>query len=155
MHLDQPSPGATDPWPWLPTGEGCSWSKDEGHSDDFSLKIAKETSGPTEWIMDRESDGAWTQRWTPSIGFRVTCYIKTENVQDRGSYLALRWGIYNYPERYPYICSQKLVGTHDWTRVEVEIHGPPPPEISAISLILRQDGPGTTWFDDLEVEILV
>ena len=62
--------------------------------------------------------------------------------------------MYNYPERYPYICSQKLVGTNDWTRVEVEIHGPPPPEISAIAIILRQDGPGTTYFDDLEVEVL-
>ncbi len=155
LRLNEPSPCNTDPWPWLPEGDGCSWCKDEGRSDNFSLKISKETdSPPTEWQMDRESDGAWTQRWTAGIAYRITCYIKTENVQSRGSCLAVRWGVYNYPQRFPYICSQKLVGTHDWTQVEVEIHGPPPPENSSIIIILRQDGPGTTWFDDLEVELL-
>ena len=63
-------------------------------------------------------------------------------------------GVYNYAERYPYICSQKLTGTHDWTRVTVEIHGPPPPDISAVHLIFRQDGSGASWLDDLEVEVL-
>lgn len=154
MRLDEPTPGNTDPWPWLPEGAGCDWCKDEGRSDNFSLKINKDSDGPTEWLMDRESDGAWTERWSAGIGFRITCYIKTENTQSRGACLAVRWGVYNYPERFPYLCSQKLVGTHDWTKVEVEIHGPPPPGNSSIVLILRQDGPGTTWFDDLEVEIL-
>ena len=64
----------------------------------------------------------------------------------------MRWGIYNYPDRYPYICSQKLIGTHDWTLVQAEIHGPPPPESSTLYIMLRQDGSGTTFFDDLEVE---
>jgi hypothetical protein len=155
LRLNEPTPGNTDPWIWEPQhGEGAEWCKDEGRSDNFSLKISKDTSGPTEWTMVRESDGAWTEKWIYSTGFRVTVYIKTADVQGRGSFLALRWAVYNYPERYPYICSQKLVGTHDWTRVEVEIHGPPPPEISATSLILRQDGSGTTFFDDLDVEVL-
>ena len=154
LRLNQPTPGPTDPWPWLPEGEGTEWCKDEGRSDGFSLKISKDTPGPSEWTMNREGEGSWTQKWTPAIGFRVTAYIKTENVQGRGSFLAVRWGVYNYPERYPYICSRKLVGTQDWIQVQVEIHGPPPPDISAIGIILRQDGSGTTWFDDLEVEVL-
>ena len=155
LRLNEPTPCNTDPWVWQPEGgEGAEWCKDHGHSDNFSLKISKDTSGPTEWTMSRESDGAWTEKWIASTGFRITAYIKTEQVQGRGSFLAVRWAVYNYPERYPYICSQKLVGTHDWTRVEVEIHGPPLPEISAISIILRQDGSGTTFFDDLEVETL-
>ena len=133
---------------------GAEWCRDLGRSDECSLKISNTGSGPTEWPMDRESDGAWTQKWTPSIGFRVTAYIKTENVEGRGSFLALRWAVYNHPERFPYICSRKLVGTNDWTRVEAEIHGPPPADISALGIVLRQDGSGTTWFDDLEVEIL-
>ena len=155
LRLNEPTQGPTDPWVWDPeVGEGAEWCKDHGRSDNFSLKISKDTPGPTEWAMVRESDGAWTQKWISSTGFRVSAYIKTEEVRGRGSFLALRWAVYNYPERYPYICSQKLVGTNDWTKVEVEIHGPPPPEISAISIILRQDGPGTTYFDDLEVEVL-
>lgn len=156
LRLDQPTAGLTDPWPWLPQGEGAEWCRTEGRSDTCSLKISKITAGPTEWIMDREGDGAWTQKWTPSIGFRVSVYIKTENVAGRGSCLAVRWDVHNEynPERYPYRCSQKLTGTCDWTRVQVEICGPPPPAINAVCLILRQDGSGATWFDDLEVEVL-
>jgi hypothetical protein len=36
----------------------------------------------------------------------------------------------------------------------VQIQGPPPPDISSIHIVLRQDGSGTTWFDDLDVEVL-
>jgi len=155
MRLDQPTAGPLDPWPWMPRGDGgAQWRRDFGRSDHHCLQISKSTPGPTEWFMDRESDGAWTEPWARGISFRISAYIKTDNVVGRGAFLAVRWWVYNYPQRYPYICSQKLVGTHDWTRVEVEIHGPPPPAISAICLILRQDGSGTTFFDDLDVEIL-
>ena len=152
LQLNRPTPCNTDPWPWLPEGEGAEWCQDHGRSDSFSLKIHKMTDGPTEWVMDRESDGAWTERWTLSTGFRVTVYIKTEDVRGRGAFLAVRWGVFNEPEKYPYVSSSKLTGTNDWTRVNVEIHGPSPPDSGAVYLILRQDGSGTSWFDDLEVE---
>ncbi len=152
LQLNRPTPCDTDPWPWLPEGDGAQWCQDHGRSDPYSLKIDKPTDGPTEWVMDRESDGAWTERWTRSTGFRVTVYIKTENVRGRGAFLAVRWGVFNEPEKYPYISSRKLTGTNDWTRVCVEIRGPSPPDSGAVYLILRQDGSGTSWFDDLEVE---
>ena len=154
LKLNEPTPSTTDPWPWLPAGEGCEWSTSEGRSDDYSLKISKSSGGPSEWVMDRESEGSWTESWTATTGFRVTVYIKTINVDGRGSFVALRWGVNNYPEKYPYICSHKLLGTNDWTRVEVTINGPSPDDSGAVYLILRQDGSGTTWFDDLEVEPL-
>jgi hypothetical protein len=154
LNLNQPSPQPTDPWPWLPAGEGTEWCKEHGRSDEFSLKIAKQTEGPSEWTMNREGDGAWAQRWNQATGFRISAYIKTQNVSARGSCLAVRWSLYNTPERFPYICSEKLVGDHDWTRVCVEIHGPPPSDVSSICIILRQDGSGTSFFDDLEVELL-
>jgi hypothetical protein len=154
LRLNEPTPGDTDPWPWLPEGEGCEWCRDEGRSDRSSLKISKQTPGPAEWLMDREGEGAWTQPWTPDIGFRVSGYVKTRDVQGRGTCLAVRWGVYNYPQRYPYVCSERLVGTNDWTRLTVEIHGPPPPDVSAMFLVFRQDGGGTSWLDDLEVEVL-
>ncbi len=154
LRLNEPSHGDTDPWPWHPDGEGLSWDRTSGRSDHFSLKIQKETPGPSEWFYDREGDGAWTEPWRPGVGFRVTGYVRTEDVRGRGSCLALRWGVYNYPERYPYICSEKLTGTNDWTRVSVEIRGHHPPDCSGIHIILRQDGSGATWFDDLKVERL-
>lgn len=154
LRLNEPTQGATDPWPWLPNGEGLTWCKDHGRSDGFSLKISKQTPGPSEWIMDREGDGAWTEKWTPAIGYRLSVYVKTKGVEGRGSCLAVRWGVYNAPERYPYVCSQKLTGTNDWTKLSVEIKGPPPPDSSAIYIMLRQDDVGTTWFDDLAVALL-
>jgi len=151
LILNQPSRGDTDPWPWLPRGDGAEWCDNRGRSDRFSLKIAKSSPGPTAWTMDREGEGGWTERWRRDIGFRVEVYASTEEVEGRGASLAVRWIVYNRPEPFPYICSQRLVGNHDWTRLQVEIQGPPPPEVSAIAIILRQEGSGTTWFDDLEV----
>ncbi|MEW6751709.1 MAG: hypothetical protein AB1505_12150 [Candidatus Latescibacterota bacterium] len=153
LDLSRPAPGRTDAWPWLPEGDGASWCTDEGRSDSFSLQIAKDTQGPTEWTMDREGEGAWTQGWTPSIRFRVGVWVRTRDVRGPGAFLALRWVIYNYPERCAYVCSHKLVGTHAWTRLEACLEGPPPPGHSGVCLILRQDGAGTTWFDDLEVAV--
>ncbi|MFH1571045.1 MAG: hypothetical protein ABIL09_23835 [Gemmatimonadota bacterium] len=154
QRLDQPTPGATDPWPWLPAGEGAAWCRTEGRSDSCSLKIARASAGPTEWVMNREGVGAWAEPWRAGSRFRVSVWARTEGVCGRGACLAVRWAVYNYPERYPYHCSQRLVGTHGWTRLEVELSGPAPADVSAISLILRQDGAGTTWFDDLDVEVL-
>jgi hypothetical protein len=154
LRLDQPTAGPTDPWPWLPNGTGAQWCRDQGRSDRCSLKITRDAPGVTEWVMNREGDGAWTQGWTPGIGFRVSVYLKTARLEGRGAFLALRWAVYNYPERYPYVCSQRLMSTHDWTRVEACLAGPPPPGISGIAIVLRQDGSGTSWFDDLEVEVL-
>jgi len=154
LVLNQASSLPTDPWPWLPAGPGTEWCKEHGRSDAFSLKIAKESDGPSEWYMNREGDGAWVQRWTQATGFRISAYIETRGVDGRGTCIAVRWALYNTPERFPYICSQKLIGDNDWTRVSVEIHGPPPPDVSTICIILRQDGCGTSFFDDLEVELL-
>ena len=135
-------------------GDGAEWCRDHGRSDDSSLKIHRETAGVTEWSMDREGEGAFTQRWRENTGFRVSLWVRTEAVSGRGACLALRWIIYNHPERYPLVCSERLTGTRDWTRLTVEIRGPSPPEVSAVEIVLRQDGAGTSWFDDLEVEVL-
>ena len=154
LNLSEPSPPPTDPWPWLPAGEGATWCKTEGRSDSYSLQITREEEGLSEWSMNREGDGAWLARWTQTTGFRITVYISTREVVGRGAYLAVRWAIYNEPERYPFICSERITGTAEWTRVCVEIHGPPPPDSSSICIALRQDGTGTTLFDDLDVQLL-
>ena len=59
LNLSEPSPPPTDPWPWLPAGEGATWCKTEGRSDSYSLQITREEEGLSEWSMNREGDGAW------------------------------------------------------------------------------------------------
>lgn len=154
LHLDRPSDGSTDPWVWLPEGDGTQWCQDEGRTDCYSLKISKESPGPSEWQMPQESEGMFMPKWRTSVGFRISIWTKTEEVQGRGSSLAVTWNVFHAPQRYPYKRSKHLTGTNDWTRLSVEIHGPPPPSITAILIVLRQDGSGATWFDDYELEVI-
>ena len=154
LRLDEPSSGPTDPWVWLPEGEGLEWCRDEGRSDRFSLKISKGTAGPSEWCMHQESEGMFMPKWRDSTGFRISVWAKTEEVGGRGASLSVTWNVFHAPQRFPFVRSEHLTGTNDWTRLEVEIHGPPPPQITAILIVLRQDDPGTTWFDDYELEPL-
>jgi hypothetical protein len=165
LQLSQPTRGNTDPWPWLPStmaGAGCEWCRDEGRHDSNSLKIDKTSSDAAEWLYQWEGDGGFTETWSKGKRFRVSVWVKTKDVVGRGASLAVRWGVYNHAERFPYLSSQRVVGTvGEWTKLEIEIEGPPP-EPSAhtpgsgtqIQIILRQDGSGTTWFDDILVEVL-
>lgn len=153
LRLDEPA-GDPDPWPWLPTGEGTSWCRDAGRSDDNSLAIQREDAGVSEWSMDREGEGAWTQRWRTTTGFRVQVWVRTQDVRGRGASLGLRWIIYNHPERHPLQCSAAVRGDNDWTCLQAEIHGPVPEAVSAMQIVLRLDGAGAVWFDDIDVQIL-
>lgn len=152
--LNQPTPGVTDPWPWLPEGEGLAYEREFGRSDRYSLKIERETPGYVAWYTDREGEGSFTEPWPDHVGFRVTGYVKTEHVGGRGSCIAIRWERYNQTQVYPYAYSPWLRGTNDWTRISVELSGRHPEDCSAVRIALIQDGPGVTWFDDLEVEVL-
>lgn len=153
QRLNEPA-GDPGPWPWLPDGVGAAWCHDLGHDDEHSLKIERTTPGVTTWSMDREGEGAFTQRWRLATGLRVKIWVRTEQIDGRGVSLGLRWIIFNVPELYPLIVSDPLTGDNDWSQLSLEIHGPPPPQASAVSIILRQDGVGTSWFDDIHVEVL-
>jgi hypothetical protein len=155
LVFNEPSPGELDAWPWSPLHDGATWCKGHGRDDDYSLKISKDTVGPCEWRYEWESEGCFTQRWHPTTGFRVTGYIKTENVSEQGVCLALRWWRHNYEQRFAYVCSKRLTGNNDWTKVQVEIKNPPPrDQADSLAIYFRQDGSGVSWLDDLEVEIL-
>lgn len=153
LRLDEPA-GALDPWPWLPAGDGTRWCRDSGRSDANSLQIDRSEPGVSEWSMSREGEGAWTQRWRSTTGFRVSVWVRTADVVGRGASLGLRWIIYNHPERFPLQCTETASGTQDWTQLQAEIRGPVPDAVSAIEIVLRLDGTGSAWFDDIEVEEL-
>ena len=164
LRLDEPTVGTTDPWPWLPStqaGEGCEWCRDEGRTGTNSLKISRATEGAAEWLYEWEGDGGFTETWPAGRRFAVSVWAKSEQLTGRGAALALRWGVWNYPERFAYVYSEKLRGTCGWTKLEAELAGPPPTPTAElpgsgaqIRIVLRQEGAGTSWFDDLEVKVL-
>ena len=157
LRLDGTYEGTLDPFPWKYSGNGAEWDKTFGRTDTFSLKIDKKDTGLTRWnTFQGDGEGYFAEPWTPCKGYRVSCYVKTDSVTGRGSTVALQYHIPNSAQKYPIVTAKKVTGTKDWTRLEIEV-GPPapsPPEIGCIMIILQQDGSGTTWFDDLKVELI-
>jgi len=149
--------GPVDPFPWTREGDGASWDKTSGRTDSFSMKISRKDPGLTRWqTFQGDGEGYFTAPWNSCKGFRVSCWVKTENVTGRGSTIALQYEVPNSPQRYPVVTARKISGTNGWTKIEAEI-GPTPldgPEIGCLMIMLQQDGSGTTWFDDLEVSPL-
>ncbi len=154
LRLDGHYMGDIDPFPWTKSGEGASWDKTFGRNDTYSMKIMRANPGLTRWqTFQGDGEGYFTEPWTPCKGYRVSCYVKTEALQGRGSTLALQYHIPNSAQQFPIVTARRVSGTSDWTRLEAEL-GPPypyPPEIGCVMIMLQQDGSGKTWFDDLEV----
>jgi len=157
LRLDGTYKGMLDPFPWKYSGNGAEWDKTFGRTDNFSLKISKKDSGLTRWsTFQGDGEGYFAEPWTPCKGYRVSCYVKTDSVTGRGSTVAVQYHIPNSAQKYPIVTAKKVTGTKDWTKIEVEV-GPPapsPPEVGCLMIILQQDGSGTTWFDDLNVELI-
>jgi hypothetical protein len=142
-----------DPWPWTPlSGNGHYWDETEGCSDSFSLRISKEDYGLAQWGIKHEGAGGWMEPWTPrKAAVHISCFVKTRDVEGAGSSISARYNIPNEPDIYPIISSLKLKGTNDWIRLSLHLD-PAPEEAYFIHIFLRQEGRGTTWFDDFEVE---
>ena len=154
VNLSQPTDDANlDPYVWEPmTGyeKGLSWRQDFGRTDDACLQIRKDTLGPSRWVSTREGQGSFVGHWPTYASWRVTCWIKTQDVQGSAS-LGVSWHLFHKPTTFP-VHHAAIAGTQDWTEVEVFLDGPAPIGVSDLCLILEQDGSGTTWFDDLKVE---
>ena len=151
LRIDEAWNGPLDPFPWTFTGEGAVWDKSSGRNDKSSLKIERSGQGLTRWQTNQgDGQGYWMEPWTPCRGYTVRCWVRTERLTGNGAALAVQYHIPNEDQRYPVVTSRKLTGTNGWTLVEVEI-GAPPPEAGCLMIMLQQDGVGTSWFDDLEV----
>jgi hypothetical protein len=157
LRLDGFYEGPVDPFPWRFTGNGAEWDRSFGRIDTYSLKIENQDGGLTRWhTFQGDGEGYFTEPWTPCKGYKVSCYVKTENVSGRGSTIAVQYHVPNSKQVFPVVTARKITGTKDWTQLEIEV-GPPdssPPEIGCLMILLQQDGSGTTWFDDLDVQFL-
>ncbi|MCE5249903.1 hypothetical protein LLG96_06755 [bacterium] len=157
LRLVDSYPGKTDPFPWLIEGNGAEWDRTSGRNDSYSLKISKKEPGLTRWrTSEGDGEGYYMEPWTPCKGFRVSCWVKTDTVTGRGSTLAVQYHVPNSPQIYPILTAKRLTGTNGWTKLEIEVPQPVayPREIGCLMFMLQQDGSGTTWFDDMEVQFL-
>ena len=154
LKLDEDYKGNIDPFTWEFRGNGAEWDKTYGRTDTFSLKIDKNKNGLTRWqTLQGDGEGFFAEPWTPCKGYRISCYVKTEGVTGRGSTLAVQYYVPHPPQKLPIVTAEKITGTRNWRKLEIEVGAPPvyPPVTGVLMIILQQDGSGTTWFDDLEV----
>lgn len=142
-----------DPYFWepMPSYEsGLSWCHDTGRSDDHSLKIQRDVTGVSRWWSQHEGQGSFVGWWPTTSTWRVTCWVKTKDVSGAAS-VGVQWHMFHQPVSFP-VHRKRISGTSDWTQLQIDLPGPAPQGVWGISLILEQDGTGTTWFDDLKVE---
>lgn len=91
----------------------------------------------------------------PGARYRFSAWIRTENIESPSGggatigvefYKGAKWLAGHLP--------QGIVGTADWTRVEVVGIAPADAERAALRLYMRPKVTGKAWFDDVAVEVM-
>ncbi len=125
------------------SGRGEFTTANLGHSGTRSVKITSERGG----------DISWAARATvkPRTDYKLTAWIKTENVQKLG---AARGALLNVHELQDPVrgATKPLAGDNDWTQVELVFNTGQMREVT-INCLLGGWGraTGTAWFDDVEL----
>lgn len=118
------------------------WDNSQAHYGTKSVKIEAVELNDARWIQ--------TVAVTPNTAYRLTGWIKTENVTDSpelvnaGANLSL-YGTWTF--------SKGVFGTHDWTFVTLEFNSE---DMTAVTVAARLGywagtTTGTAWFDDLQL----
>ena len=133
---DQPVGWRPDRW----GGEAAFEYADIGHSGKHSMLISSEKGADAGWASTLAVDAYST--------YRLSGWIKTEEVSLRGG----RGALLNVHNIQP-VATQALLGTNDWTRVEVEFQTG---EQDAIQVNCLFGGwgqaTGKAWYDDVSLE---
>lgn len=139
------------------------WDKSTGHSENCALKIVTETFSSGMWDLM-----GWGPLVKPGRKYRITAYVKTENLIGKGAYLAYSFydvrggnteiqdGLITWnPEvkPHPQTSDVKLTGTNDWRKISLTT-SEAPPDAKCLNVKLCHSGKGTSWFDDVQIEEL-
>lgn len=147
----------------------CRWVNDCGRTGTCSLLVRTTTEGIAGWqtpLFDRP-------RVQPGKRYRLSVYIRTENLEGKGATLGYFAGkeeksyrLSSRPEEAlkvrPIFAPVWVKGTSDWTKVEI-ITPPMEEQILGkvldwelreclIQPVLWHEGKGTSWFDDFVLE---
>jgi len=161
-------------WPWsieygetwdAPYGEeleGLKYTLDKkmGYSDSCSLRIQSEKFCTARWSATTIGPAFFGKEFTAGRRYLLSAYVKTKDVVGKGATIGIRLhrqnpeqkddpGVFDLKNFEIYYCPDRLVGTNDWTKLEITT---PPiiPKPDRVHLLLEQDGKGIAWFDDVE-----
>lgn len=152
-------------WPWscestaaADAKEICALDRRQGYSDSCSLRIHSPVPGRHRWLATTLGPAFGQAAFPDQARYRLTGYVKTEQVST-GSTLAVRLhrpgngNLYNPNEYEHYYAMDMARDSRPWQKLTITT-----PRISPapdrLHLLLEQNGSGTTWFDDVQLEIL-
>jgi hypothetical protein len=81
--------------------------------------------------------------------YRFSAWVRTRGVTGKGAYLRLKEVFWHWEDVRAMHQSKRLRGDKDWTRLEFTFEPVPNDPIAVPGLVV--DGPGTAWFDDVEL----
>jgi len=131
-------------WTFHPSSR-CLITDEVSHTGKHSLSI----------VCNKESDFA-TARQTVSISdqgtFNFSVWIKLSELKGLGTYFSLSWqdAQGKVIDRY---YSSPVVGTLEWTKIEVKQRVPDGAKALMIGLHTNPKCSGTVWYDDIQIDI--
>lgn len=132
----QPQAWRTQKW----GGQGEFGYVETGRTGKRCVMISSETGADIGW--------ACTVPIEPYARYRLSGWIKTENVQPKGG----RGALLNLHDFQP-VATRALVGTNDWTRVEVEFEAGDQDAVQVNCLFGGWGlATGRAWYDDIAIE---
>ena len=138
-------------WYWTASHtDTLTWERDFGHSERACLCVENSALRLASWQAAIGPD-FWMQPFT-SDRRKLSCWIRTDMVQGEGAYLSFRYSNYEIETgqraAWPEKRSTPMIGSQDWTRVEIELDQPPAGATRAY-IQLNLSGTGKAWFDDV------
>jgi hypothetical protein len=148
-------------WPWETEGTAVSvltLDQECGFDDSTSVRIDSENAGRSCWKATTLGPAFGDKPFVDASRYELTALVKTANLEGRAM-LAIRLhrensgSVFNI-DNYEVVTSMhSLRGTSPWTKLEV-ITPPISPAPDRLHLLLIQEGKGTTWFDNVLLEVL-
>ena len=122
------------------------WDRDCGHNGNRSIRLRSRTPGQEV----RTGTHGPTPHLTPDTEYRLSGWIRCEDVEAPGAEIEFREIGMNQREQSAIHLAGPICGTCDWTYVEAEFRTGPHSDLGW--LYLRLNGSGSAWFDEIGLE---
>jgi hypothetical protein len=148
-------------WPWETEGTADSTltlDQSCGFDDSTSVRIDSQSAARSCWKATTLGPAFGDPPFADGSRFRLTAFVKTALVNG-GSMIAVRlhrenngtlFDIHNYEA---FTSTHAHQGSSQWSKLEI-ITPPISPAPDRLHILLIQDGKGTTWFDNVLLEVL-
>ncbi len=136
-------------------GADLVWVNDISHCGSKSLRISTNKNISCAWLLISggwPNEGVvWGQAIQPGRKHLFSGYVRTENLEGEGAYLAcvIKDKYSNILKGGSFVSPKKLTGNNGWTKLELLI-SEVPGEAAMLDLVLQHSGRGTSWFDDVK-----